>query len=65
MTAICNINGYPKTLAIIKNCHWNDNDYVKVYNSVEEWSVRLQAKAEGHQVAVSNRVVINKKVAAA
>ena len=55
MSSNCNIFGFPKQLTIIKDCHWSHNDCAVVNNSVEEWSVRLHAKAMGWQVSVSHR----------
>ncbi|MBP9994093.1 MAG: hypothetical protein KBT67_04005 [bacterium] len=55
MNSNCNIFGFPKQLTIIKDCHWNHNDYTVVSNSVEERGVRLNAKAMGWHVAVTHR----------
>lgn len=50
MSSNCNVTGFPKDMIIIKDCHWKNNELVTVFNSVDEWGVRLQAKAFGWHV---------------
>ncbi len=42
---------YPKTLVIIRDCHWNHNSKVTVNSSVAERFIRNMAGLMGYQAA--------------
>lgn len=52
-------SGYPKTMVVIRDCHWSHNIRVNIENRIVERFIRNYASIMGYKTATVRPSVIN------